>query len=168
MSEIRRKKAIKKILGSKGCKNIGKALVESGYSPAYAKNPKLFMETASTKEIMKTIFSEKNLAKKHEQLLNQSEIKSQGFNPKLKDKTIKALFKKNGIKVFNIQRGTGFAVVFYFTPDATTQTKALDMSYKLLGKYAPEKMDVHGLFANYSNQELAELLQEARGFFKKD
>ncbi len=72
MATLRQKRAIAKIVEYRG-KSIGKAMLEVGYSPKSAKNPKNLTQSKGWDELMQTHFPDADLAKLHKKLLEKKE-----------------------------------------------------------------------------------------------
>ena len=72
---IRRVEAIDNIVSSRG-KDKGKAMIKAGYSKAYAKNPKQFLNTSTTKGLLNWIDYElEKIAKRMDQTRDQAKYK---------------------------------------------------------------------------------------------
>ena len=63
MPTIRQKKAFKRVVENHG--NVSRAMLEVGYDPTTAKNPKNLTDSAGWKELMDEYMSDSELAKKH-------------------------------------------------------------------------------------------------------
>lgn len=120
----RQKKVLKKILENRGT-SMSKAMKEAGYSDAYAKNPDQLAKTKTWQEVVEETFSDETLMEKHKELLEAK----------------KPVFLKG--MPLNIS-----------IPDYDIQVKALDMSYKIKGSYAPEKHQVVNPFEGLDDDEL--------------
>lgn len=117
MATIRQKKAFKKIMENNG--NVSRGMMEVGYSPQSAKNPKNLINSKGWQELMDEYLPDSLIAKKHLELLNKQEV-----------------ITKNNVS-------TGEVDVKYTGQIDVNAVKAgLDMAYKLKGKYAAEKIDV--------------------------
>ena len=77
MPTIKQKRAVKKIVENRG--NVSKAMLEAGYPPTTAKNPKNLTDSKGFKELMEENLSNDKLLKKHEQLLNSTKIEHMIF-----------------------------------------------------------------------------------------
>jgi len=120
--------------GGKGNNTMTKAVVNQGYSLSYALGGKI-KKTKSWHELVETHLSDEKLAQVHNRLLNAREIKQLSFNKKLKDEDIEALINKEGYTFISTKRFQSSAVVFFSVPDGATIRSALEMAYKLKGKY---------------------------------
>lgn len=100
------------------------AMLSVGYSASMAKNPERLTKTKTFQDLMEKYLPEKNLMKKHKEFLNSKRI----------------------IKTY--QRGDLKEVTEETDPNAV---KALDMAYKLKGKYA-DKVGNSVLIINVSSQ----------------
>lgn len=104
--------------------NVSKSMREVGYSVSHSNNPHQVTRTKTFQELMEKYLPEKNLMKKHQEFLNSKRI----------------------IKTY--QRGDLKEVTEETDPNAV---KALDMAYKLKGKYA-DKVGNSVLIINVSSQ----------------
>lgn len=98
------------------------------------------------------LLGDDDLADKHKQLLSQKRVDYFVFPKNMSDEEITAhVVEGTGLKVINIRNTQNGKMVFYATDDATTQSKALEMAYKIKGTFAPEKtMNVN---VNLENRE---------------
>lgn len=144
----RQKKAVK-ILAEKMAENGGKIskgeiLKEAGYSDAIAKNPAKIFESASMKKAIKSAGLDlKSLKMKHKQLLNMGRIQSISASMHIPQEqfvnmVINSIPGSRFFHYFDMLLNSSREYYFIF-PDTITQTKALEMQYKILGEFAPEK-----------------------------
>lgn len=112
MATYKQKKAFARTLENNG--NVSRAMAEVGYSPATAKNPKILTESKGWLELCEEFLPDTMLFEKHKAMLEKKETKT----------------------IFSHDLGA-------FVTEMTDQphgdvNKALDMAYKLKGKY-PDK-----------------------------
>lgn len=105
----RQKKAIA-ILAKEGGP-VSTAMVKAGYSPESARNPHVLTKSKSYQQLMKKYLPDTHLLKKHREFLDAPRIKRTYVKGVVVDETIET---------------------------DPSSVKALDMAYKLTGKYAPE------------------------------
>jgi hypothetical protein len=74
MATIRQKKAFDKTLENGG--NVSKAMKESGYTDAMAKNPHKLTNSDGWKELMNEYLPDDLLAKKHQQFITEGNLDS--------------------------------------------------------------------------------------------
>lgn len=156
--------------------NVSKAMREAGYSPKTAKNPKKLTESEAWKKIMTKALSDKELAKKHQELLASTTLshmtfppfrlkeeveeddsddedldddekdevfnKGEKFGEQLTDDDIRSLLASTNCTVRRIVHGENARHVYFWSADNRARKDALDMAYKLKGKYAAEKTEV--------------------------
>lgn len=144
----RQKRAVK-ILAEKMVENGGKLskgeiLKEAGYSDAIAKNPAKIFESASMKKAIKSAGLDlKSLKMKHKQLLNMGRLQNISASIHIPhDQFVNMVLE--GIPWSRFMHYFDNALnasreYFFIIPDTVTQTKALEMQYKILGEFAPEK-----------------------------
>ncbi|EKE25681.1 MAG: hypothetical protein ACD_5C00075G0013 [uncultured bacterium] len=151
----RRAKTVKDILENTG-KSVSKAMLDAGYSPSYAKNPQDFKKTRKWKEIMDDKLSEEMVAEVHAELLKATKLEQAIFPLGVADELIRLIVSEVGCVVMKIVELMGKKYVWYRAPDAAAKKAAVDMVYKLRGKYAAEKFEEVNPLKKLSNAELAE------------
>lgn len=185
MADERAKKLVKKIVDltkSARGKNVrlppmGKLMREVGYSESYSTNPAQKKNTKRTwADLMEEFLPENLVAQRHGELMNASAIESYTFSQdekrgrELTDEEVRAVVESvPGCKLIYIKRGkyTG-TVAFFQTPDMKARKEAVELTYKLRGKFAPEQIDiVKRKFGHLSNAELAEHIGKLKGFLLK-
>jgi len=158
----RHKLLFKKISGNDGKEiSLGKAMREIGYTEEYANNPHKLKQTKSWKSLMETHLSDEKLSRVHSKLLEAKNIRQLNFNYKMKDGEIQDLIEREGYTFIGTKRFMTTAVVFFSTPDGLTIRSALDMGYKLKGKYEAERHDFK--FSPYTKEQLIEMILEKVG-----
>lgn len=186
MSKLRAKRVIIEMVGNGG-KSMSQAMIAVGYSPAYAHNPKKLLNTKAWKELVEERLPDDLITLRHNELLNADEIQHYIF-PKLADKIeaegkgkkktvaitkqelsneeIKMIVESvAGCRLIYIRRDFMGAWAFYSAPDNKSRKDALDMIYKLKGRYAPEQFElIKRKYQNLSNAELMEKLQKLKDF----
>lgn len=91
-------------------------------------------------EAIDNVLSKERLDEKHTQLLHQQRLDYFVFPKWMEDDDIVIHVEDaTGIRVINIQPTEKGKFAWYATADAQTQSKALDLAYKLRGDYAPTK-----------------------------
>lgn len=131
MSTFKQKLAASKLVENGG--NIGKAMVDAGYSPRTAKTPQKLTNSRGFRSIVKNLVSDVELVKKHRELLYATKLESFDFG--------------NGRET-------------YVKPNYRIRLKALDMYYKLLGYYKSSPKTQIDPYANLSNEELLSKAKE--------
>ena len=177
---LKQKKAIAKVIENRG--NVSRAMIEVGYSPKTAKNPRNLTNSKAWAELMKEHLADLDLAKKHEALLNSHKIEHMVFplgpageddphfsgarpdtdgededeevedvaeRTALTDKEIIELLAEVNCKVSRIVHGETCRHVYYWAPDNKARKDALDMAYKLKGRY-PKEVAPKGASATFN------------------
>lgn len=163
----RRTLAYQKILENRG-KSVSKALKEAGYSDAYSKNPDQFKKTKKWKDLMEQHLSDDTVAETHGKLLKAHYLDHLVFPLFLEDDEIILLLDEVGCLVRKIKRGDTQVHVWFWSPDNRARKDAVDMAYKLKGKYAPEKLELKKRpLEHLSNEELAAYIREMKNFLLK-
>lgn len=107
MTTLKQEATVQDLLENTG-KPISQAMLDNGYAPSTAKNPKELTESKGWQQLMDRYLPDKELAKKHKEFLNS--------------KKIRTTYKKG-----ELQETEEFT-----DPSAV---RALDMAYKLKDKY---------------------------------
>lgn len=110
MATLRQKIVASKMVENGG--NIGKAMIEAGYSSATAKTPQKLTKSKGWKELMDNIFPDSLLVKKHLELLNARKL---------------------------VVAHWGGKTDIFKVIDYPIVGRALDMIYKIKGYYSPKK-----------------------------
>lgn len=174
---IRQRKALDKIVENGGI--VSKALRDSGYTDAYAKNPDKFLNTTAVKKTLEDWFPDEMLNKATVDLINSAEITSFTFpiaknkqKKPLSDQEIKYIVENvAGCKLIYI-RDCAFPpsrIAFFQTPALKSRKDGLELAFKLKGSFAPEKLDINKLnpFSTWSDAELATAIKEAKAVLTK-
>jgi len=142
--DLRRQKQLAKLLAEDGGRTpIGKLMRRAGYSDHYANSPKKMRLTLSWKQLMEKNLPDDLLSKKHNELLTAVSIDHYVFPNAVSDKQIKAIINQvPGCKLLKVQRNASWARAYFAVPDNRSRKDAIDMAYKLKGKYQPEKHDL--------------------------
>ena len=159
-------KVLKKLVENGG-KSVSKAMLDSGYSPAYAKNPQKLTRSRKWKEIMDDKLSEEEVAGVHAELLKATKLEQGIFPLDIDDDLIRLLISEVGCLVMKIVEVKGNKYVWYRAPDSVAKKAAVDMVYKLRGKYAAEKFEEVNPLKKLSNAELAERRRMLINFLTK-
>ena len=124
---------------------------ESGYGKGTSKNPKKLTGSKGWEKLCKEHLGDDKLTKKHNDLLNATRIEHMTFLPLpkkgkkkrkgevLTDEMIKELLISVNCQVRKIVHGEQARHVYFWAADNNAVKNALDMAYKIKGKYAPEK-----------------------------
>lgn len=155
---VRQKKVIKKLVENGG-KSAKQAMLESGYSQAYASNPQKLFRSKNLQEELSS-FDYKPLKQTLVKMTKKKYLASVEVLHNLKDADIKALFKKMGHTDIKIIDAKIKKIVYYIDDSSAVILRAADMIMKVNGDYAPEKIDltptrVRGL----SDKELIQLAE---------
>ena len=136
MATIRQKKAFKAVL--KGS-TISGAMVKAGYSATTATTTGKLTKTKGWNELMQQHIPDSSLAEAHREMLEQKEVNYFVFPKLMTDEEITEHVESNGLEVINICPSDKGKLAFYSIINANARKSALDMAYKLKGKYAPDK-----------------------------
>jgi hypothetical protein len=163
MATIKQKKAVKKIMENHG--NVSKGMIEVGYKPATAKNPKNLTKSKGWVELMESFLDDRLLAEKHRELLEATGIGHMVFPLNVTDDQIVFLLQEANCQAKRFMHSETQTHVWYFAPDNNSRKSALEMAYKLKGHYAPEKHE--HLLGRKPNQALdKEEVKRLMGVFK--
>ena len=106
---------------------LEKAMLKAGYSKSYAKTSTHLKDTKSWQKLLETYLSDEDLAKKHNELLNKKEI------------------------IIINQKRKKFKIIKTGQPHSDVKS-AIDMGYKLKGKYSPEEINMK--FKGFTKEQL--------------
>jgi len=117
---LKQRKAAKKVVENHG--NVSRAMIDAGYKPATAKNPKNLTQSKAWTQLMEQYLPDDKLLEKHDEALDA--VKSIGAQI-LIDKDGKTISKEN----------EGMIEV----PDNRTRLKAVELGYRVKGKLRQEE-----------------------------
>lgn len=166
MPTLKQKKVAELIVKNKG--NVSKSMREAGYSPASAKNPERVTKSKGWNELLGEYIPEETLAKELRALLDSREAKWFTFPTRMKDTDIKKMVEDNGFTVITIRPSPIGKMAWYSLPNSRAKKDALELSFKLLGKFAPEQIELtKRKYQDLSNKDLNELEQTLVKFLLK-
>ena len=122
--------------------NLGAALREAGFARQTSLSPKKVTQTTGWQKLMAKYLPDKLLATKHHELLNSTTIEHMIFPLKVSDEEIKELLKSVNCTVRKIQHGESGNHCWYWSADNKARKDALDMAYKLKGRYSDKDVDL--------------------------
>lgn len=111
------------------------ALRKNGYSPAVVDNPSKVTESKTFLEVLEDALPDDLLSSHHKELLEQRRIEYFVFPKKMEDQEIKEHVLAAGLKVIVIRESDKGKLAFYSISDPQARSKALEMAYKLKGKF---------------------------------
>lgn len=98
-----------------------------------------YLKKPEIKEAINTALSDEFLEQKHNELFDQKQVAYFSFAKSMSDEEIIAHVASVGITVITVRESDKGKLAFYAIKDAQAVKAALDMAYKLKGKYAAEK-----------------------------
>ena len=138
MPTIKQKKAAKIITENNG--NLYRGMIEAGYTHNTAKKPSNLTDSKGWNELMEHYLSDSLLAEKHRELLEATGIGHMVFPLNITDEEISKFLSEANCVVKRFQHSDTQTHVWYFAIDNLARKNALDLAYKLKGKYAdPDK-----------------------------
>lgn len=108
MTTLKQKKATTLIMESHGKLPVSRAMLEAGYDPTTAKNPKNLTESKGWKELLEKHLPDNRLLEVHNEALDAVKIVSSHTEPD------------------------------YTVPDVPTRLRAVELGYKVKGKLQPD------------------------------
>ncbi len=154
-------------VGNIGTKSDAQVMRDAGYSESYANNPKQFKSSKSFTQMLDEILPDEDTLNKHAELLNSRRLDHMTFPTKVEDEVIAELLASVNCVLRKIVHGEQAKHAYFWAMDNRARKDALDMLYKLKGKYAPEKFEDVSKFSNLSTEELLKRKKAALDFFKK-
>lgn len=138
-----------KTMVAKGC-TMADALREANYSDAVVRNPSKVFDTEFVRDVLeKAKITEESVAPILERKLNARKLETRSFPPYVEgagegvsDDQIRTMMVDVGYKVYHIVKGKNERVVHFSRENDYLQLQALDMTFNLLGAYAPKKQDI--------------------------
>jgi hypothetical protein len=118
--------------------NMRRAILDAGYSQEVADNPQKITESKTFLEVLEDSLPDEKLSKAHEELLEQKRIEYFVFPKKMDDEEIKGHVESAGLRLIVTRESDKGKMAFYSIPDAQAKSKALEMAYKLKGKFSDE------------------------------
>lgn len=168
MAKEQIKKVIQKMVENGG-KSVSKAMLEVGYSPAYAKNPQKLTNTKIYQDLISVYLPDEELIKKHRELLGANKIrrflfpiikKGEKKSELTNDEIREILESITGYRLIYVKTGRFGKIASYSVPDNHARLKALDLAYKLHGKYAPEQSgNIKRKYQDLTDTELDALIK---------
>lgn len=159
MATYRQKLVAQKLVENGG--NIGKAMVDAGYSTNTAKTPQKLTQSKGWKELSQELFSDEELARKTGELLDAFCVRKYIFPLSMPDEEIKELIESMPRHiVIRTERYDTFKKTYYMRPDNSIISQTLNMIYKLKGYYKQAKVEYHSPYEDMSDEELNEILRE--------
>lgn len=159
---LRAQKALAKLEENGG--NVSRAMIEAGFSPSYAKNPKKLLETEAGKRWMKMLdaaLPDGLVLLRHNRLLNAQRLDHMTFplgpadedeadfddeddvppgmqqkaeRTTLTDQEIVTMLAEVNCVVRRIVHGEQARHVYFWAPDSRAQKDAVELAYKLRGR----------------------------------
>jgi len=183
MATLKQEAAFKETLKNGG--NVSQAMSTVGYAETTVHNPSNLTESDGWKKLVDEYLSDEKLSEVHAGLLASTRLDHMVFplgpkddgevgiqeddldedgihvavheRMKLSDEDIKEMLAEVNCKVRRIVHGETARHVYFWAADNKARKEALDMAYKLKGKYAPEKR----LNLNLGVEPTKELLEAA-------
>lgn len=137
---LRAKKAFKEVTENR--RSVSAAMRIAGYSKHTAVKPSNLTKTKSWEYLMKTYLPDDLLAARHRKLLVARRLEQQVFPNSVDEKELYKMFNELGCPIKKLVIGDTVTTVWYYVDNEKTQKEALDLAYKLKGKYAPDKQDI--------------------------
>ena len=150
MSTYKQKMVASKLVENGG--NIGKAMIDAGYSPATAKTPQKLTESKGWQELMKNYFPDEELVKTHRSLFDAEKQSTYIFSKSDSNRSIKEIIESiPSNKLVYVRKTKAHKIAYYAEPDNVTIGKALDLAYKVKGYYHHSRNNNLGRTNNLEN-----------------
>ncbi len=139
--------------------STGEVLKSVGYGTGLQNQPSRVLNSQGFQELLNQYLPDDLIGEKHKELLHAKRIEYFVFPKTMEDEEIAAHLESVDVKVIVIRQSDKGKLAFYSTDDARAKKDALDMAYKLKGRYAPEpggtpgaKGDIYQFFFNAQAQ----------------
>ena len=160
------KKALEKNVG-KNRKSLYQTMIDEGYSESYARSGNV-KKSKSWQALTEDRLHEDKITNIHAKLMVAKKIDYMLFTAEIEDPDIYELIESVECTVKKIVHGVQGTHVWFWSPDNLARDKALDKAYKVLGKYAPDKIELEATgLASLSDAELAARIKQAKDRFRK-
>lgn len=159
MAKDKQKLVAKNIVANRG--NLKQGMIDAGYSESYARNSQQFKWSKSWEELMDEYLPNEMVTSKHHELINAKKIATLDFPANIKDSEIISILKTVNGLVISINRTRTTTSVWYSVTDNLALRTALDMAYRLKGRYVATLQD-----PPIDEGELEEQLREVRAKIK--
>lgn len=148
--------------------SVSKAMRDAGYSEAYSKNPQKMKKTKAWNDLMEEYFPDNELAKVHRGLLTANRVDHMVFSPSVSNDQITEQLESVGATIRKIETIMAQKHVWFWTQDTQARKSALDMAYKMKGRY-PKEAGIENLnvFAKMTDEELNDVLTRSRNELAK-
>lgn len=145
----------------------GKDLVALGYAPSYAKNVSKVRSSKSFAALLEEYMPDDDVLEQHNDLMRSRKLDHMMFPTNIEDEEIAVLLADVNCVLRKVVHSAQAKHAYFWSPDNRARKDALDMIYKLKGKYAPEKFEDVSPYKHLSTSELLERKKAALAFFKK-
>lgn len=147
--------------------SVSKAMVDSGYAPSSAEQPHRLTQSNGWKELTKNWFiSDEDVLRVHSEMLDAVHRKRYLFPLSMSNKEIQEIIEfDDSFKLNYVERKRAKKVAHYIAPDYRVQIKALDLVFRIKGRYAQGRMIAKGEigqdpYENMADEELMTKLRE--------
>lgn len=161
-NNFRQQKVLQSIMENHGI-SVSQAMRDAGYSEAYASNPHEFVNTKSFQALVDDVFPAEEIVALHIQLLNKRVIRHMDFPLSMKDSEIHSMFDgttcselQNIVKLTKEDKKRAY----YLERDIKAVIWALDTYHKIMGNYAPKKVQQISPLEDKTLEELKEMEKE--------
>lgn len=165
MATFRQRLTAQKILDNTGI-SVSKAMEEVGYKPGSFKNPQQLTQSNGWKELTKGWFQDEDVARVQAEMLHAVRRKRYLFPLSTPDKEIREIIEfDDSFKLIYIERRKRQKVAHYLAPDHHVIGNALDLIYRIKGRYALGKMIAkreltHDPYEDMTDEELVARIRE--------
>lgn len=152
--------------------NIGKdtdgaVMREAGYSESYSNNPQNLKSSKSFSQMLDEVMPDTVVLAQHNSMLQARKLDHMTFPTNMDDDDIAELLASVNCVLRKVVHGVQAKHVYFWSKDNRAIKDALDMVYKLKGKYAPEKFEDVSKYSNLTTADLVKRKQAALAFLKK-
>lgn len=135
--------------------NVAKAMREEKYSKSMTRNSQKIKQTKTWQQLMDSYIPDTLVARTHKELFHASAIDHMVYPLSMTDKEITQVVESiKGCKVKKIKRGEQAVHVYFWIPNSKARKEAVELAYKIRGRFAPTEIKVSPL-QKLSDEELA-------------
>lgn len=165
MATLRQRLVVQKITENHR-NSVSQAMLEVGYSPHTASKPSNLTKSNGWKELTKGWFQDEDVARVQAEMLHAVRRKRYLFPLSTSDKEIREIIEfDDSFKLIYIERRKRQKVAHYLAPDHHVIGNALDLIYRIKGRYALGKMIAkreltHDPYEDMTDEELVARIRE--------
>ena len=143
----------------RGAVSVSKAMRKVGYSPWTSAMPQRITRHPSWPALVKEYFPDELVAEVHGGLIKSESVETIMFPLNVSDEKISEILSMvSGCEFLYSQKSGGKKLVYYTAPQNIARKLAIELVYKLKGRFAPQDLNLH--FEDMSEEQLVNFIVE--------